>query len=259
MLLNYKQVGLWAVVIVVAVLGALWYRQAPSPIAAQSPQKEIVLPIVWNDYGTQMQKLDIIDAEKMPVTISGPRITMTKENSHELLNLFWAFGLANKNQILEQGPMMDPRYGGAKGFASTGGWSLAVGDPMDHYNMYAMVTLTADQQALVERVSRGIYRPCCDNSTYFPDCNHGMAMLGLLELMAAQNVSEQDMYKNALGVNQFWFPKQYTVIGQYLAKQKIAASPKEILSAQYSSASGYAKVVAALQPKQQSVDGSCGV
>ena len=30
------------------------------------------------------------------------------------------------------------------------------------------------------KIAKGIYRPCCNNSTYFPDCNHGMAMLGLL-------------------------------------------------------------------------------
>ena len=101
--------------------------------------------------------------------------------------------------------MMDPRYGGANGFASTGGWTLSDGDSMNHYNMHSFVTLTEEQQALVERVSKNIYRPCCDNSTYFPDCNHGMAMLGLLELMTSTRVTEADMYKTALQVNTFGF------------------------------------------------------
>src|SRR3989344_1353776 len=94
-----------------------------------------------------------------------------------LLNLLWAFGLANKNPILEDASeMMNPGYGGAGNFASTGGWTVAKGNAMGHYNMYALVTLSPEQQALVDRVSRNIYRPCCGNSTHFPDCNHGMAM-----------------------------------------------------------------------------------
>ncbi len=226
-------------------------------VGVPTVSKDIALPINWGDYSAQMQKLGVIDPQKMNVTVNGPRIIMTKENSHELLNLFWAFGLANKNPILKEGPMMDPRYGGAQGFASTGGWSLAAGDPMSHYNTHEMVTLTPDQQALVERVSKNIYRPCCDNSTYFPDCNHGMAMLGLLELMAAQNVSEQEMYGVALAVNRFWFSSQYEVIDQYLAKEKIIASPKEILSARYSSASGYRNVISTLKPKTQGGGSSC--
>ena len=59
---------------------------------------------------------------------------------------------------------------------------------MNHYSMHRFIVLTPEQQALVEKVSKGIYRPCCGNSVYFPDCNHGMAMLGLLELMASQGV-----------------------------------------------------------------------
>jgi hypothetical protein len=47
-----------------------------------------------------------------------------------------------------------------------------------------LIPLTAEQQALVEEVAAEIYRPCCNNSTLFPDCNHGMAMLGFLELLA---------------------------------------------------------------------------
>jgi hypothetical protein len=40
------------------------------------------------------------------------------------------------------------------------------------------------QQKRLEEVTIGVFRPCCDNPHAFPDCNHGMAMLGLLELMA---------------------------------------------------------------------------
>ena len=87
---------------------------------------------------------------------------------------------------------------------------------MDHYNRHIFFKLTPEQQALVDKVSRGIYRPCCNNSTHFPDCNHGMAMLGFLELMASQGVSEQDMWKAALAVNSYWFPDTYINIATYI-------------------------------------------
>jgi hypothetical protein len=127
-----------------------------------------------------------------------------------MLNMLWAFGLANKNPILENGPMMDPSYGGAGNFASTGGWTLAKGDTMSHYSMHTLVTLSPAQQALVEKVAKNVYRPCCRNSTYFPDCNHGMAMLGLLELLAGEGATEEEMYKTAQDVNALWFPQSNT-------------------------------------------------
>jgi len=124
------------------------------------------------------------------------------------LNLLWSFGLANKNAILEKGPIMDPRYGGPQNMASVGGWTAAKGNVMDHYSMHELMMLTPDQQSLVEKVSKGVFRPCCKNSTYFPDCNHGMAMLGLLEILAAQGASEQELHAAAEKANSIWFPGQ---------------------------------------------------
>ncbi|MBI2036994.1 MAG: hypothetical protein HYT14_01375 [Candidatus Liptonbacteria bacterium] len=195
------------------------------------------------------------------------KLVITNWNSGYLLNLFWAFGLANSNPILEdESEMMNPGYSGAGppagGFASTGGYSLARGPSMDHYNKHALVALTAEQQALVDRVSRGIFRPCCGNSTHFPDCNHGMAMLGLLELMASQGVSEQDMYKTALAVNSYWFPDTYLTIAAYMRQRGIAwqnVSPKEVLGRDYSSASGYANIYSKVARREQGQGGgSCG-
>lgn len=273
------------VVLGFVIFGTLRYTPGTSKSAtvatntSEPTLESLSLPIAWGDKGRQLQQLGVIDRKAFDAVYSqrggvsadmrsmldapmDGQIVMTKDNADTLLNVFWAFGLANKNPILEKGPMMDPRYKGAGNFASTGGWSLAVGDPMNHYSMHAMVTLTPEQQALVERISQNIYRPCCNNSTYLPDCNHGMAMLGLLELMAAQNVSEQEMYKTALAVNTFWFPDNYQTIAQAFAKQGIAwadVDPKKALSAEYSSGSGYANIVAGLKPKQSGGGPSCGV
>ncbi|MBI2003720.1 MAG: hypothetical protein HYS78_01960 [Parcubacteria group bacterium] len=186
----------------------------------------VVLPVVWGDLGRQLVDSGVIDREKFEEIYSSRgglteeavklldgsdngKLKITAENSGLILNLLWALGLANKNEILEKGPMADQRYGGAGNFASTGGWSLAKGEAMEHYSIHEFFKLTTEQQKLVEEVSKNIYRPCCNNPAYFPDCNHGMAMLGLLELMASQEFSESQMYETAETVNSFWFPKSY--------------------------------------------------
>ncbi|OGZ26318.1 MAG: hypothetical protein A2W71_01700 [Candidatus Nealsonbacteria bacterium RIFCSPLOWO2_02_39_8] len=240
--------------------------------------EEIVLPVRWGDIGVKMASVGAIDAEKfeslyasrggLPEDIkkllydsNNGNLKITKENSGVILNLLWALGLGNKNQILEQGPMNDSRYGGAQNFASTGGWTLAKGETMAHYSRHPLIILTKEQQELIERTSKNIYRPCCGNSTYFPDCNHGMAMLGLLELMASQGLSEEEMYKYALIVNSYWFPDTYLAIADYFEKRGIKWSevnPKEILGQNYSSASGYQRILKETEPRELKGGGGCG-
>ena len=288
--------GTYAVIVPVLIAGAWFWAtgaleqnakngEADTVVEADSledqvlPQEGIGLPIRWGDLGMQMMETGVIDEEKLTAlyesrgglqedmqkllySSDNQEVRMTYENSGVLLNLLWGFGLGNKNSILETGPMQDPRYNGAGNFASTGGWTLARGGAMDHYSKYAFVVLTPEQQALVARVSQGIFRPCCGNSTYFPDCNHGMAMLGLLELMAANGVSEDDMYKVALSVNSYWFPDTYLTIATYFAKQGVSwdkVSPKEALGSEYSSGSGYQRVRALVDPVQQQGGGGCGL
>lgn len=184
-----------------------------------------LLALDWENLGVQMVEAGVIDQEKFEnlhnqkggltdterewlYGENNRHIAITSENSEMALHMLWAFGLGNKNRILENGPMMDPRYGGAGGFASTGGWTLSNGNSMEHYSIHSFVTLSETEQVKVERVAKNIFRPCCTNSTYFPDCNHGMAMLGLLELMASEGASEADMYKAAEELNEYWFGKQ---------------------------------------------------
>ena len=246
--------------------GALSAKAIASLEKAVLPEDGIVLPVSWGDMGNRLVESGVIDQEKfgdMSVQENNGKLVITKENEHTILNLLWAFGLGNKNDVLEKGPMMDPKYKGAGNFASTGGWTLAKGDAMNHYSMHPFITLTPDQQKLVEEVSKNIYRPCCGNSTYFPDCNHGMAMLGLLELMASQGVSEADMYKAALAVNSYWFPDTYVTIAQYLKSKGTdwkGADPKGILAANFSSGAGFAKIKEQIAPIQQkSGGGGCGI
>ncbi len=239
----------------------------------------VELPIKWQDLGGKLVETGVIDASKFESLYAGRggltpeekellsglvsgKIIMTERNSAFWLNLLWAFGLANKNPILEKGPMQDTQYGGAENFASTGGWTLARGNPMNHYSKHEFIKLTPDQQLLAEEVSKGIYRPCCGNSTYFPDCNHGMAMLGLLELMVANGATEKEMYQVALQVNSYWFPDTYLTIDKYLKMKDMSlatADPKEILGINYSSAYGYANILKQTQPVERKSEGGCGV
>jgi len=245
-------------------------RQISAIEKAVLPETGIILPVTWGDLGSKLVSAGAIDARELKAVYNqkeafsdeyenlllgqnDDKLKITNRNAGYLLNLFWALGLANKNPILESGEMASPAYGGAGNFASTGGWTIAQGpstgsgqaNAMDHYSRHKFFDLTPEQQALVDKISRGIYRPCCGNSTHFPDCNHGMAMLGFLELMASQGVSEQDMWQAALAVNSYWFPDTYMTIATYMKDRGVEwkdVSPQEILGVNYSSAQGYAKI-----------------
>lgn len=254
-----------------------------------TPSAGIILPVKWGDLGVKMISVGVIDKQKLEKLYTGRgglspedqkmleetnngNIKITPHNAGFILNLFWALGLGNKNDILDNGPMMT--YDGqtpasrtealakAKNFASTGGWTLASDDPMEHYSRHPFINLTPEQQKLVENTSKNIYRPCCNNPTHFPDCNHGLAMLGFLELMAAQGVSETEMYKAALQLNSYWFTDTYLTIAQYLASKGVSwdeVNPKEILGASYSSGSGYQKILSQVTAPAESGGGGCGI
>lgn len=272
------------VLIATSIYTAPWRRPPVDAGKAQAqleasvlPANGVTLPITWGDLGAKLVEVGVIDPVKIAALYKdrggfpaeyqklieeneNEKVVITNWNSGYLLNLLWALGLANKNPILED-EMMNPTYGGAGNFASTGGWTLAKGSAMSHYNMHQLMMLTNEQQAFVDRVSRNIYRPCCGNSTHFPDCNHGMAMLGLLELMASQGVGEQEMYKVALAVNSYWFPDTYLTIATYMKSKGVEwenVSAKEVLGASYSSASGYKNISSqVIQPQQGQGGGGC--
>jgi len=203
------------------------------------------------------------------LTGSTEKIKITRDNSYFLLNFFWAAGLANKSKILDAGDMIT--YGGKQGvrnFASTGGWTLGKGAAMSYYSKSSLIPLTKDQEEQVELVASTIFRPCCNNSTAFPDCNHGMALLGVLQLMAANNATVSQMYEAGKYFNAFWFPGNYYDLALYFYTKDGKSFPdidaKTLLSKDYSSASGWQSAKQWLadqgliqQPPKQG--GGCGV
>ena len=141
-------------------------------------------------------------------------IRLTAENAGYYVNMLWPIGLATHMQGNEESPLNGESL---YRFASTGGWTLGQAENGGAYfNKYPIVDLTPDHEALVLRVAKSTYRPCCNNSTFFQDCNHGSALLGLLQLGAAQGLSEAELYREALAFNSFWFPQNYIRTALYL-------------------------------------------
>ena len=149
--------------------------------------------------------------------------------------------------------MVQYSNGQVERFASTGGWSLASKPIKDLYASMDLIPLTGEQQKLVEEVAASIYRPCCDNHTLFPDCNHGMAMLGVLELMASRGANADQMYKAAKYINAYWFPQQTLETAIYLQLNEgvdfASADAKRVVGNQLSSGSGASMVHEDLQKK----------
>ncbi|MDP3989334.1 MAG: hypothetical protein Q8P93_03815 [bacterium] len=261
------------VIVIVFIASNGVYREThPESIAVKGD----IIPVVLGDIGLRLIETGVIDLEAfealyvsrggMPEDLllraKNDELSISTKNAGFLLNVFWALGLGNKNDVLENGPIQDTRYGDPGSFASVGGWTLAHGKGMDHYSQHVFMTLTPDQQERVESVSAHIYRPCCNNSTYFPDCNHGMAMLGLLELMASQGASEEQMYETALVVHSYWFPDVYATISEYVESTGTPwdeVDPREVLGIQYSSARGFENVITMLPAQKNTGSGGCSV
>ena len=270
--------------------GFLLGRKYPAATVAErvksSLPESFTLPVSYGKIGPALLAAGAIDQERFvqlyadagrPLTEgqlaaltdgSDASIVIDKQSAHFLLNLFWALGLTNRNAILQTGPMA--RYGEEKigGFASTAGWTLGTKPATSLYASVPIVELTAEQQTLVERVASAVYRPCCGNATLFPDCNHGMAMLGILELMASQGASEDDMLTAAKYVNAFWFPQQTLELATFLrATQGVDLAKadarlvvgKELFSAQGFQAVHQELITDGLLPQAPGGGNSCGV
>lgn len=167
-------------------------------------------------------------------------ILFNRESAPHLLILLWAVGLASKAAFNVQSPIATVSI---PGFASTGGWTLGRQDGYLYFNSVNAVPLTRRQQQTVLDVATRTYRPCCDNSTFFQDCNHGSALLGLLELAASQGATSEDLFRIALAANSHWFPETYAKTALYFLhfeyKSWREVDPGRILSADFSSASGW--------------------
>src|SRR3990172_7656383 len=240
------------------------------------PEEGFELPISWGDLAPRLIELGVIDEQKFEKTVSiGNQemqvfkgnadipVKINSGNNQFVVDVLWAMGLAQKSLVYEQGPMGKENRNQAGNFAATGGWTLARGGAMDHYNKHDLIQLTEEQQKKVIEIAQNVYRPCCGNHTAFPDCNHGMAALAAIELMVAKGISDEEIYKNVLKLNSFWFPQNYLTIATYFARQGInwdKVDAKLVLSSEYSSGQGAAKLNQKVGPLPYGgkSGGSCG-
>ena len=235
--------------------------------------------IVFGDVVKKMIDCGVIDLEKMKKLYNGKipeyiqkaiegskePIVINQETANHLLNLFWPLGLSNKTEFNKNVPFSEKEL---PYLASTGGWWLGKEENgAAYFNKCEIIKLTSEQEELVYRVAQNTFRPCCNNSTFAQDCNHGSALLGALELAASQGYLEDEPYKLALRLNSFWFPQNYIETAIYFKifenKDWKNVDPKLIMSAEYSSVSGWIqnvnKKVAKLNLPQIQSGGGCGL
>ncbi len=172
-------------------------------------------------------------------------ILLTSANANGYLNLLWPLGLANYMKLNEKSPINGANV---NNYAATGGWTLGQADSGGQYfNKYSIVPLTSVQEQRVVHLAENMYRPCCGNSTFYQDCNHGSALLGLLELGVSQGLTDDELYKEAVAFNSFWFPQNYVETALYfkavnnLDWQNV--DPRVVMSEQYSSLSGWSSTI----------------
>ena len=260
-------------------------KTTKSPEELISVLKQQVLPqdgyrtsLKWKDLGKKLVEAGAIDKAKFEASIandadgktsmkymdgsSEDNIGISEKNAHFMVNFFWALGLVNKSKVLDEGPMKTGDNP-TENFASTGGWTLGAKPVMEIYSSADIIPLTPEQQDLVKKIAENVFRPCCGNSTAFPDCNHGMAALGYIEWAVYNGLSENQIYKDLLAFNSFWFPQNYMEMAVYFDKQGTKwknVDPKLALSKDYSSAQGAARIKQGVQgiPGLQNQGGSCG-
>lgn len=240
------------------------------------PEAGYALPVSWGDLGPKLISLGVIDKDKFEKTVNlnseetkileeggeNLPVSINADNSQFVVDFLWAVGLAQKSDVYEKGPLGTDYKKDVGNFASTGGWNLAKGTAVNHLGKHELFNLTDDQQKRVSEIAKNIYRPCCGNSTWFPDCNHGMAALAAIEMMVAKNLPDQEIYKNVLKLNTFWFPSTYMNIATYFERKgtkwgKVDA--KLVLGQEYSSAQGAANIAKEVGPAPGGGGGgSCG-
>lgn len=239
------------------------------------PEEGFTLPISWGNLGQKLVAAGVIDEQKFNEAVSltdeqkkilsgeaDIPVKIDSTNSQFVVDLLWAIGLAQKSIIYEEGPMGKEYKSDRGNFASTGGWTLAKGNATQYLNKFDLITLSSEQQKRVKDISMNVYRPCCDNSTWFPDCNHGMAALAAIEMMVAKNLSDDEIYRNVLKLNSFWFPDAYLTAAVYFDNQGVSwdnVDAKKVLGKDFSSATGAQRlqsIVGPLPGRQKG--GSCG-
>lgn len=179
------------------------------------PAKGFTIDASWGTIVKDMVSAGVLDSKKLEGILSrsygqemtqewkvilegkDEKLSINAENSVFMMYVLWALGKHNDNAILHESRI-------ASYFKN---YDIGVGKV--GYGDTLLLELTPEQQDLAKEVSMNSYRPCCGNSAAVPDCSHGFAALGLIELMAAQGYEKDEIYDAFVKFNSFWFPANY--------------------------------------------------
>ncbi len=249
--------------------------------AQVTPQAGYTLPFKWGDsirkliqagalnvsnltiiLNNSHQPLTFSEKEILNGTYSG-YIQFNSTNTEFIQLVLWGLGINDNNTIITKGAIINasvpyansinnnatlrqrlnqnvtPYWAASRYFASTGGYGpigkLQLG-------MLDIISLSSSEQVIADYTAENSYRPCCDNPTAFPDCNHGAAALGLIELLASQGANQGQIFSAVRYFNQYQFPQQYSEIAAYFDSQRqnySQVNSSKVMSYSFSSLSGY--------------------
>ncbi len=223
------------------------------------PDEGFTINAVWKDNINKMVNEGVLDPEKLEEIItkrygqemkpewknlleaeySGEKIKIDAENSVFVMYLLWTFAKHNDVPIVH-----NSRF--ASSFKN---YDIGVGKA--GYGDVKLLELKPGQLQVADNVAQNSYRPCCGQSTANLDCSHGYAALGLIELMASQGYSEEEIFDAFIKFNSFWFPSTYIQNAVYFeVTQGLSWEDvdKEIVAGEdYSSLSGAYNVKKELQ------------
>lgn len=253
------------------------------------PSNGFVLPAKWGDIVHEAVLANVINVKnlslilnysKEPLTPSEMRILNGTSTANIILNssdalfvvdVLWGVGINNNNPIISNGSISQYNNytytvnGITKiytetpyDYASTGGYGALGNLQLGKLNL---ISLTPQQQDLANFVAMHSYRPCCNNPTSFPDCNHGAAALALVEIMASQGNGVNATFTAVKDFNSLYFTQQYIYDAIYLASQGTSwnnVSPSIVTGYNFSSYSGASKVQQYVQQKLISKVGGSG-
>ncbi len=212
-----------------------------------APAKGVYIQVEWSELPNKLGMLGVIDPMHLNESLSEIRghgltaaeqalfygnstgfIHLDSESKTFLLYVFWALGLANNNTILDEHAHMFQNYTSPVGQAK--------------YGSVNILRFTPEQQALVEDVAFNSYRPCCNAPTAVTDCSHGFAALGLVEFLAFSGMTREDIFRNLLLFNSYWFTDQYVDIALFIEEQGQGwkqVNSTQIMGYSYSSLEAY--------------------
>ena len=247
------------------------------------PAEGFTVDAGWGDVLPRLVEAGVIDVAKFQETAlragapltedqlrllrepSDEKLRIDRSNTYFVLNVLWAVGLADASDVISKGPLAQAGPDKAR-LASTAGWSLGQKPGPEYLGALELLPLTPEQEQVVMHVASHSYRPCCNNPTAFPDCNHGSAALGLATIMASQGASDDEIFRALKTFNAYWFPEAYYKLallfqGQGTEWEDVDASL--VMGREYSSLSGAGQVDAALRAQgslpqiQGGAGGSC--